>query len=149
MKYKDKTLLQLIEELIWFDKPNRLKEIFSRLLGVTSDLQEQIDNLPSGGGSEVKEAVYYIGGQNETGLTGVIEKTNTTETVFSFIRASVGTFGIINYDKTKHFVEFNCNFERIKFSNEDGSFTTMELASNDPSDFEAFEFGGWIKITEY
>ena len=54
--YSKKTLLELINEIIWFDKPFRLKEIFKRLLGVTNDLQEQIDNLSSG--SEPSYKVY-------------------------------------------------------------------------------------------
>jgi len=63
--YSKKTLLELINEIIWFDKPFRLKEIFKRLLGVTNDLQEQIDNLSSG-----SEPPYKVYSARIRGLVG-------------------------------------------------------------------------------
>jgi hypothetical protein len=147
--YSNKTLRQLIDEIIWFDKPFRLKEIFNRLLGITSDLQEQIDNIDTGGGSEIKEAVYYIGGQDETGLFDVVEKKNTIGINFGFVREGVGAYRINGFNLSKHIVEFDGS-TTIQFIREEGAFFTKQtFLSNTNEDFAFFEFGGFIRITEY
>jgi len=92
MNYKNKTLLQLIEELIWFDKPNRLKEIFSKLLGITNDLQEQINNLPSGGGESEYKTYVALLNQSDTNAPVPTILENITIGTITWSRVSTGVY---------------------------------------------------------
>ena len=76
MKYKDKTLLELINEIIWFDLPFRLKEIFSRLLGITQSLDTRVTNIEN---TPIEEFIPLSGTIDGNLVTGGIGFTYENE----------------------------------------------------------------------
>jgi len=98
----------------------------------------------------MKQAIYFIGGQDSTGFKGVVEKKNTIGTEFEFTREGVGFFSISNFDPSKHILTsvplqtaFHCNWS----SDDNYLMTNFIVNSIVPSDI-CFDFGGWIFITE-
>lgn len=103
-------------------------------------------NFNSGGATpQVKEAVYYIAGQDETGFLGVVEKSNNTSTTFEFVRVDIGNFTCTNFDPVKHFIFSAINRYNAKVSFEDGSISTINNISQSDG---AYSFGGILIIRE-
>lgn len=104
-------------------------------------------NFNTAGASAQKQAIYYIGGQDNTGFTGVVEKFNNTGIDFELIREDVGTFSCAGFDKENHFIfhTIYINNKELIFNGEENIFQTV---TNNPftSTDSAFEFGGMIKI---
>lgn len=101
----------------------------------------------------IKEFVLYIQGQDNTGFLNASERVNTFGFSFTFTRDDVGKFLVPEFDKTLHDMTFSVygkddpTQSRYAYWNgEENTFrTVLEGAFAD----ETFEFGGFIKITQY
>jgi len=113
-------------------------------------------NSPQVGG--VKEAVYYVEGQDVTGFTNVIERKNTIGVPFEFVRTGVGTFSCVGFDVEVHAMSFsvrNASATEISnfFQDVNNDFITTIKTPLVNAGFEiksdlAFANGGTIIIAE-
>ena len=106
----------------------------------------------AGATAQRKEAVYYIGSQDNTGFLDVEEKVNTIGVSFEFVREGAGFFSCANFDPSKHVltsVVLQINFF-ANWTNDDFGLITYynDLISGVSSIDDCFSFGGWIKIEE-
>jgi len=116
---------------------------------VVNIIQEVSESAP-------KKAVYYIGSQDTSGFTGVVEKMNTIGTTFTFNRDGAGTFLCGDFDYTKHFLSFSARmtagvYNTAFYQTADNEFKCMEFDLNGSGTLSdsVFANGGWIKIEEY
>jgi hypothetical protein len=105
---------------------------------------------------EIQEAVYYVSGQDDTGLLGLTEKKNNTGVSFTFTRLSTGTFECPEFDPSIHFIADvattyaggKAGFSYESYSIDGSKFIETKENLNILSD-SVFEFGGVIKIQQY
>lgn len=100
----------------------------------------------AGASAQIKTALYYFEGQDETGFLGLVEKFNNTGVEFTFTRDVVGVFLCPEFDSTKHTI-YSSNptvFSGVA-QYVGGSIRTG--AGGNLDDY-TFEFGGWIKIEQ-
>lgn len=96
-----------------------------------------------------KEFVMYVGGQDGTGLLNTEIRVNTFPFVFDFVKGGdAGQFNVTNFDPTIHKISYDIHkpYMEVRYFGEFSSVFTGEGAGGDDG---AFEFGGFIKITEY
>ena len=102
---------------------------------------------------EKQEAIYYIGGQDETGFLDIVEKSNNTNINFSFTRVKEGRIEIPEFNPLEYYIEHICYFENklVGFNNDfeinNVNIYTKEIDGTD-TDY-AFVFGGIIKIIKF
>jgi len=106
-------------------------------------------NTPQAGG----EAVYYIGGQDDTGFLDVVEKKNTIGVDFTFSRTGTGLFEFPQFDKTKHLISWmaitdESTVQKIAFYDNDDIKNFKTYIDGEGND-SFFFLGGWIKIEVY
>ena len=141
-----------INNLNWVNLPNKLKVFFKDILTSLTSLGSRVTDLEdnSGGATPQKKAVYYIGGQDNTGLLNVDEKFNNTGIDFEFVREGVGTFSCTQFIQNEHFLNsniYNSYLSKFYYKPEDSAFYTQ--TNNIIADDTTFEFGGWIEINIY
>lgn len=95
-----------------------------------------------------KEFVMYVGGQDNTGFLDTEIRKNTFPFVFEFVRIDAGQFTITNFDPEIHYLEATTYRPGtdLKYL---GEFSYAYTLSGVDGEDSVFEFGGFIRITEY